>query len=103
MLAPRHLGLRAVLAESIARIHRSNLINYGIVPLIFADPGDRQRCGRNAKIRLGNLRRTVRESGEVDATIDGERIALKLDLSAEEREILAAGGRVNRFRRRAEV
>ncbi|HEX5923738.1 MAG TPA: hypothetical protein VFY45_07895 [Baekduia sp.] len=40
-LAPRYLGLRAVLAESFARIHAQNLVNFGIVPLVFVNPGDR--------------------------------------------------------------
>ena len=39
-IGPMYLGVKAVLARSISRIHRSNLINYGIVPVLFADPAD---------------------------------------------------------------
>ncbi len=99
-LAPRHLGLRAVAAQSIARIHRTNLINYGIVPLTFeegaAGPGGR----RDAVLALSNLAAAVAGTGALSARIDGEEVAMRLDLSEPEAEILAAGGRVNRFRDR---
>src|SRR5262249_28859372 len=46
-LAPRFLGLRVVIARQFARIHRDNLINFGVLPLVFEDAGDRDRiaCG----------------------------------------------------------
>jgi aconitate hydratase len=45
-VAPRNLGLRIVLAKGFARIHRQNLINYGVLPLIFADPADYDRLDK---------------------------------------------------------
>ncbi len=42
-VAPRNLGLRLVLAKGFARIHRQNLVNYGVLPLVFAEPMDYER------------------------------------------------------------
>ncbi len=100
-LAPRHLGLRAVAAESIARIHRTNLINYGIVPLSFGEGTSREDFRRDGILTLSNLKAAAQKSGKVAARVDGEDIDLRLDLSDLEGEILLAGGRVNRFRARA--
>ncbi len=99
-LAPRHLGLRAVAAESIARIHRTNLINYGIVPLIFADAEARSACARDGRLSISGLHAAARGEGKVQAEVDGTPVELLLDLSDQEAEILLAGGRVNRYRSR---
>ena len=99
-LAPRYLGLRAVVAGSIARIHRTNLINYGIVPLTFETAEAKSACARGATLTLSGLHAAARGEGEVHAEIDGQTIGLKLELSETEAEILIAGGRVNRFRGR---
>jgi len=55
-IAPRYLGLRVVLAKSFARIHRQNLINFGILPLIFYDPADWQRIDPGDEIMIEGLR-----------------------------------------------
>ena len=57
--APRYLGLRIVLAKSFARIHRQNLINYGIVPLLFVEPTDYDRLEKGEVLRVGDLRRKL--------------------------------------------
>jgi aconitate hydratase len=54
-LAVRNLGARVVLAQSIARIHGENLVNYGVLPLLFAEPGDGERLERGATLRLRGL------------------------------------------------
>lgn len=58
-LAPRFLGLRAVVAKSFARIHRQNLINFGILPLRFIDPQDYDRIERNDELRIEDLHKAL--------------------------------------------
>ena len=49
-LAPRYLGVRAKIAKSFARIHKANLVNFGVLPLTFADPDDYERIEQGRKI-----------------------------------------------------
>ena len=97
-LCPRWLGVRAVLAKSFARIHRSNLINFGIVPLTFADPRDygKLRVGQRGKLFLGDLEDEV----YFEIPEEGLKIRLLAQLSSREREILKAGGILNFLKRR---
>lgn len=92
-LSPRWLGVRAVVAKSFARIHRANLINFGIVPLRFADPSDyaKLRQGDRVRIPFGDLK------GEIYLEVPerGLRIRLRQDLSPREREIVLKGGALN--------
>jgi aconitate hydratase len=98
-LAPMYLGIRAVLAKSFARIHKANLINFGILPLVFADPGDYDGIAQGDLLEFRGIR-SVLEAG-----IGGEAVSLKalnktrgktciLRLEADERDrrILLAGG-----------
>ena len=97
-LAPRHLGVRAIIAKSLARIHRSNLINFGILPLTFASPADydRLREGVRVSIPAAALRAGQALTAGVH-TPDGSRIAFTVinDLSQTELDIIRAGGQLN--------
>lgn len=90
-IVPRYLGIRAVIAKSFARIHRSNLINFGVVPLVFESSSDYDLLekGDRISINFGSL-----ESKEVKAFIlgNGKSINLRHDLSERERDIVLAGG-----------
>jgi aconitate hydratase len=92
-LAPLHLGIRAVIAKSFARIHRRNLLSQGILPLLLADEGDYERIAQGDALRIEGVRKAVenRETGLV-AKGDGEEIELEARLLPREREILLAGG-----------
>lgn len=95
-LAPRYLGVKAKLAKSFARIHKANLINYGIVPLEFAEPGDHALLSRGQRIKLPGIRSGILKGAELVKALVGEReIQLKLQLTPREREVLAAGGALN--------
>jgi len=59
-LAVRNLAARVVLAQSIGRIHSENLVNYGVLPLLFAEPGDVKRLERGATLRLRGLHAWLR-------------------------------------------
>ncbi len=95
-LAPRYLGIRAKIAKGFARIHKANLINYGIVPLEFVRPEDYDEIRQGQMLHLPGIRRAISQGrNEVLAQVDGRQIPLRLQLSPREREILAAGGALN--------
>ncbi|MFC0387536.1 aconitate hydratase [Muricoccus vinaceus] len=100
-LAPRHLGLRVVLARSFARIHWQNLINFGVVPLTFADPSDYDRLGQGEVLRFEGLHAALRAGPEVTAQrADGSPLRLRHTLSPRQVELLLAGGVINWLRDR---
>jgi aconitate hydratase len=101
-LAPLHLGIRAVIAKSFARIHRRNLISQGILPLRFKDEDDYGKVEQGQKWELPDLRRHL-ETGnkEVPARVDGTELTLLAEYSQRERDILLAGGVLRRLRQEA--
>ncbi len=90
-----HLGVRAIIAKSFARIHRTNLIAQGIPPLTFAVETDYERAVQGDEWLLPGILDAVR-SGRfgLEARTAGGPVALELALTAREREILLAGGLV---------
>ncbi len=93
-LAPRSLGLRMVIAESISRIHRANLINYGVLPLTFCDPADRKRIGKGAEVAIPDTRK-IRPEQRVTLLVEGgDPIALDHGLSEMEIDVVRAGGKI---------
>jgi aconitate hydratase len=96
-LAPRYLGLRAVLARSFARIHRSNLINYGVLPLVLEPngidltQGDVLVANDLGTLDLGRLRFEVRGKGTIET---------KCDLTSEDLAVVRAGGRIPYVKKR---
>ena len=101
-LAPLHLGVKAVVAKSFARIHRRNLISQGIVALTFADESDYDRAEVEQCWSFESLRRELEEGAEkITVEIDGDsKIELTHDFSEHEREILLAGGLLSYLRER---
>ncbi|MBN2137072.1 MAG: aconitate hydratase [Sedimentisphaerales bacterium] len=103
-LCPMYLGVRAVIAKSIERIHKANLINFCIVPIEFAEPGDYDKLKAGDKLVIEGLVEAVKSSDELKiAKADGSfEFTGKLALSARDREILLCGGRLNLTRKQAE-
>ena len=101
-LAPRHLGIRAVIAKSLARIHRANLVNFGILPLTFADPADYDRLPQGARIDIpaGELKAGEPLTVRVSCSEGEVSIAVKNDLSPAELDIIREGGQLNAARNR---
>jgi aconitate hydratase len=95
-LTPRYLGLHAVVAKSYARIHRQNLINFGILPLEFTDPAHYDAIQPGDVLRLERVRDQLRDGGEIELvnTSRGERYAVRHDLSPRQVEIVLAGGQI---------
>jgi aconitate hydratase len=96
-LAPRHLGIRAKLVKSYARIHRENLVNFGILPLTFVDPSDHDLIERGDVLEIGDLRATLEQGRPIEVRVlrDGDEVArveAALGLSDRDVRMLLAGG-----------
>jgi aconitate hydratase len=92
-----YLGIRAVVAKSIARIHRKNLINYGILPLIFKDKNAYEHISAEAVVLIKGLDKIVSGENELIAEFTGSggeifSTKLLLDISDREKSILEQGG-----------
>ncbi len=97
-LAPMYLGVKAVIAKSFARIHRQNLINFGILPLKLADPADYDSISQLDDVEIPSAAATLSAGSATLTMLDkttGKSIGLTTDLSERERQIILAGGRLN--------
>jgi aconitate hydratase len=95
-LAPRYLGVEVKLVKSFARIHKANLINFGILPLVFADPADYELVKEGAAVSLPCIRQAIASGAEeVEARVGTFSFKARLDVSQRHREILLAGGLLN--------
>lgn len=94
-LAPLQLGVRFVLAKSFARIHRSNLINSGILPLVFEDPADYDKITEGALLTLPKVKEEL-NSGRITVELNnGETITALTNFSDLEKAMILAGGKIN--------
>jgi aconitate hydratase len=92
-LCPMYLGVKAVFAKSIERIHAANLVNFGIVPFSFDDESDYDSLPENAEIRIPGIRKALMKGEDsVTAFYKTRQLGLKLNLSGRQRNILLAGG-----------
>jgi len=95
-LAPLHLGVRVVVAKSFARIHRSNLINSGILPLVFEDPADYDALSESTVLTFSELPAQLASGGPiVAADAAGRAYRFLGNYSPQEHELLLAGGKIN--------
>ena len=97
--APRYLGLRMVVAKSFARIHRQNLVNYGILPLLFVDPTDYDRLEMNDTLRVRDLRQKLESGGRILLESSIAAVETRHGLTSEQIEIILDGGVVNHRRK----
>ena len=100
-LAPRYLGVYAVLVKSFARLHRDNLINFGVLPLLIRNEYY-NKMAEGDYIQLRNLHIALTEMGKVIVMVKDKHIEYEgtLDLSEQKRMIILAGGRQNFYRRK---
>ncbi len=96
-LVPLYLGVKAVIAKSFARIHKANLINFGIAPITLKNEADYDKINEGDEIYIEGFADAVTKKDEATLTVksSGERIPLILSFSARQREILLAGGTLN--------
>ncbi|MGC1455173.1 MAG: aconitate hydratase [Nitrospirota bacterium] len=95
-LAPRYLGVRAKIVKSFARIHKSNLCNFGILPLTFKDPREYDTLDKGATAVFPEVRKRIeRGDTEIPVEVGGRTIMAILDVSDRQRKHLLAGGTLN--------
>ncbi len=99
-LAPMYLGIKAVITKSFARIHKANLINFGILPLTFSAVSDYKAVKEGGKIRLINVRDSLKKGLPVRAKTNNKKITLNYDLSKRDIEILLSGGKINYIKKK---
>lgn len=96
-IAPRHLGMRVVLAKSFARIHWQNLVGFGVLPLSFVDPEDYERIGANDILAIADIHEMLRSGDELTVldTTNGRILRAGHELSPRQVDILLQGGLIN--------
>ena len=100
-IAPMYLGVKAIMAKSIARIHQANLINFGVLPLLFVNEKDYSKVEEGDLLVIENLIDQVKNKNVkvVNRTRSCE-IDTRLDISDREAMLLIAGGRLNYVRKK---
>jgi aconitate hydratase len=99
-LCPMYLGVRVVIAKTIERIHKANLINFCIVPVELAEMADYEKIKTEDELHIDNLLEAIKNADELkitDVTASLEFTG-KLNLSPRDREILLSAGLVNYIR-----
>ena len=94
VLAPRYLGLRMVIALSFARIHWQNLINFGVLPLVFKNPKDYQSIQLFDMVTIDNLPLILNDDA-LEIQLNDRAIQVKHTLSNRQKEIISLGGLIN--------
>ncbi len=95
-LAPMYLGIKAVIAKSFSRIHKKNLINFGILPLEFLKDDDYNELVQGTSITFNNLHEKLRETQEnIIGEVQGKQFTFSLKTSKRLKSIILAGGLLN--------
>ncbi len=102
-LVPLYLGVRAVIVKSFARIHCANLVNAGILPLVFDDPADYDTIDQGDILVLDGIDDAIRAGGKVTLVnkTKNKTVTLSCQASDRQREMLLAGGLLNYTRENA--
>ncbi|MCX6377206.1 MAG: aconitate hydratase, partial [Armatimonadetes bacterium] len=96
-LAPMYLGIKAVIAKSFARIHRANLVNFGILPLTFVNPADYDGIAQEDHLEVAEVRASLASSSPltVKNRTRGTQFEVRHELTPRQIEIILAGGMLN--------
>lgn len=97
-MCPMYLGVKAILAKSFARIHHDNLVNFGVVPLMFANEADYETIEPGDLLEIRDIRRRVQDGAdtvEVQNVSKGTAFTAHFNLLPRLRRILLAGGLLN--------
>ena len=98
-LAPMYLGIKAVLAKSFARIHLANLVNFGLLPLVFDDKSDYDKIDEMDELKIENVDSLYNSFGlTIENVTKKETYKVHAPISKEDVEILMAGGALNYIR-----
>ncbi len=95
-ICPSHLGVRAVITKSFERIHSANLINFGIVPLLFGNEADYDRIDQGDRLEIPGFREAIRKGGTFRArnVTKGFDFEVRHTLTDRQIDIVLAGGRL---------
>ena len=101
-LCPMYLGVRLVIAKSIERIHKANLINFCIVPVEFVNPSDYDKINPDDELRIDNLLDAIRNKDKIEITRPSDKFTFtgNLQLSSRDREILLSEGLLNYIKKK---
>ena len=92
---PMYLGVKCVIAKSIARIHKGNLVNHGIIPMLFEDPSVYDKIDQEDELEINDLLDQIpTRKVEVTDKTKGFSFQVKLDLSDNEVEVVLSGGQL---------
>ena len=91
-LCPMYLGVKAVIAKSIERIHRANLINFGIVPFVFENPADYDKVQAGASLDMRGIRAAIEWDGRLSVKCGNASFVIRTSLSAREKHLVLCGG-----------
>ena len=94
-LAPMYLGIKAIIAKSFARIHRANLINFGILPLTFVNEKDYETITQEDNLEIGTANLNKETELTVKNTTNGTEFKVNHDLTPRQVKIVKAGGLLN--------
>ena len=95
-IAPRYLGIRAKIVKSFARIHKANLVNFGILPLVFKNPADMDAFSQGDQVSFPDIRQLVANGAiEIPVFVHGREVTTLLEVSDRQRQELLAGGTLN--------
>lgn len=97
VIAPKYLGQRITIAKTFARIHRKNLINFGILPLVFDDSGSYDEIQQGDVLKIEKILESIKDNKplKVRNITRNESYCASMRLSEQEKEILLAGGLIN--------
>ncbi|MGB5106615.1 MAG: aconitate hydratase [Candidatus Zixiibacteriota bacterium] len=96
-LAPMYLGMQFIIAKSFARIHKTNLVNFGILPMTFVNPADYDKIKQEDVLEITDVRKGLKASNRLSVknATQGYTFEAQFDLSPRQVDILLAGGQLN--------
>ncbi len=96
-LAPMYLGMQFIIAKSFARIHKTNLVNFGILPMTFVNPADYDKIKQEDVLEITDVRKGLKAGNRltVKNATQGYTFEAQFDLSPRQTDILLAGGQLN--------
>lgn len=101
---PMYLGVKAVIAKSIARIHKGNLVNHGVIPMLFEDGADYDRLEQTDELHIDNLREQIAAHRvQITDKTKGFSFWAKLELTDKEIEVVLNGGQLRTLKKQLEA
>jgi aconitate hydratase len=98
-LAPMYVGIKGVIAKSFARIHKANLINFGIIPFEFQNPSDFELLSQGTLITIENVVSSLKQGNKImESIVDKNEVMLNVELTKRQRDVLIDGGLLNYIR-----